>query len=78
MAKTTRIAYVTIDTLGNTTDFGDLTVARKAFGSTNNDTRGVFMGGESGEHQREPLQRLQLFRQLREWEQWEQWEQWQR
>jgi hypothetical protein len=49
MAKTTRIAYVTIDTLGNTTDFGDLTVARKAFGSTNNDTRGVFMGGESGE-----------------------------
>ena len=46
---TDRIAYVTIDTLGNTTDFGNLTASRKNLGSTNNDTRAVFIGGEGSQ-----------------------------
>ena len=47
MAKTTRIAYVTIDTLGNTTDFGDLTEARNSIATASNSSRGVFMGGST-------------------------------
>ena len=39
------IEYVTIPTLGNSTDFGDLTVARSQIGGAASSTRGVFMGG---------------------------------
>ena len=39
------IEYLTIDTAGNTQDFGDLTVARSAGSATNDETRGVFVGG---------------------------------
>jgi len=39
------IEYVTISTLGNSTDFGDLTVARSQLGGAASPTRGVFMGG---------------------------------
>ena len=39
--------YVTIATVGNATDFGDLTVARKNGGSAASTTRAVFAGGRS-------------------------------
>ena len=39
------IEYITISTTGNSTDFGDLTVARRSAGNTNNSTRAVLMGG---------------------------------
>jgi len=42
------IDYITINTTGNATDFGDLTVARQVIGSTSSGTnnRGVFGGGQ--------------------------------
>ena len=45
--NTGNIDYVTIDTLGNATDFGDMSVARRAYGATSNKTRGLFFGGYS-------------------------------
>ena len=39
------IEYVTISTLGNSVDFGDLTVARAQIGGAASPTRGIFMGG---------------------------------
>jgi hypothetical protein len=45
-ADSNTIDYVTIATFGDAIDFGDLTVARGAYGnSTSNNTRGVFAGG---------------------------------
>ena len=43
------IDYVTIATAGNATDFGDLTSNRKGGGVTSDQTKVVFLGGESGE-----------------------------
>ena len=40
--------YIIISTLGNATDFGDLTVARRAVDGVSSDVRGVFGGGENG------------------------------
>ena len=40
------INYITIETTGNATDFGDLTLARRFGGGGNNGTRGVFMAGQ--------------------------------
>ena len=37
--------YVTIATTSNTTDFGDLTVARRSLQSLSNETRGTWAGG---------------------------------
>ena len=37
--------YVTIATVGNATDFGDLTDARYVGGAASNSTRGLFAGG---------------------------------
>jgi hypothetical protein len=42
------IEYITIATTGNTTNFGDLTVARAALAGVCSTTRGVFIGGLSG------------------------------
>ena len=39
------IEYLAIATLGNTQDFGDLTVSRQGFDGTSNVIRGVFAGG---------------------------------
>ena len=39
------IQYVTIDTTGNATDFGDLPVARYGLGSNGNGDRATFAGG---------------------------------
>ena len=39
------IDYVTITTAGNSSDFGDLTLARGQHGALSNSTRGVFTGG---------------------------------
>jgi len=39
------VDYITISTPANATDFGDLSVSRRALGSVANDTRGVFGGG---------------------------------
>ena len=39
------IQYVTISTLGNATDFGDLTQARQAVSGASSQTRGVVAGG---------------------------------
>ena len=41
------IQYITIQSTGNTTDFGDLTSSRSFPGSVCNSTRGVFAGGET-------------------------------
>ena len=43
----TTIDYITIATLGNATDFGDLTVGRNYPSGMDNATRGVFAGGGS-------------------------------
>ena len=42
---TNTIDYVTISTLGNAQDFGDLTVSRFSLGSGSSSTRGLFFGG---------------------------------
>ena len=42
--NTNVIDFVTIATIGNATDFGDLTVARREFGGGSSPTRAVFMG----------------------------------
>jgi len=43
------IQYITTASTGNSTDFGDLTVARATYGGrASNQTRGVFAGGYSG------------------------------
>ena len=42
------IDYVTIATLGNATDFGDLTSARSSGGGTDNAVRATFSGGSTG------------------------------
>jgi len=43
--------YVTIQTTGNATDFGDLTVGRYLGAGTSNGSRGVFGGGYTGSNQ---------------------------
>lgn len=43
------LEYITIATTGNSTDFGDLTVARAGLGAVCSTTRGVFIGGLSGD-----------------------------
>ena len=45
--KTVVMEYVTIATLGNATDFGDLSVARYSPGSGSSTTRGVISGGNT-------------------------------
>ena len=40
--------YITIATIGNATDFGDLTVARRHLAGVSSNTRGVFGGGHTG------------------------------
>ena len=42
------IDYVTIDTTGNATDFGDLTSTNFGVGGCSSSTRGVFGGGSTG------------------------------
>ena len=42
------ISYVTIDTTGNATDFGDLLAATYGPGAAANSIRGVFAGGTVG------------------------------
>ena len=45
-AETNRIGFITISTLGNGQDFGDLTVARFQLGGHGSRTRGIFNFGE--------------------------------
>ena len=45
MTTINNIDYITISTLGNSSDFGDLTQARKAVAGCANATRGVWSGG---------------------------------
>jgi len=45
--KTTAIGYVTISSMGNSRDFGDLTLARRQLTGASSSTRGVFIGGDS-------------------------------
>jgi len=42
------IDYVTIASTGNTTDFGNLTLARRQLGAAASSTRAIFMGGSTG------------------------------
>ena len=44
---TDEIDFVTIATLGNASDFGNLSVARRYLGSTSSTTRGFWVGGNS-------------------------------
>ena len=39
------VEFYTIETLGNSQDFGDLTQSRQGMGSGSSSTRGLFMGG---------------------------------
>ena len=41
------IEYLTTATLGNTVEFGDLTVARRNIGAVSSSTRGVFIAGQT-------------------------------
>ena len=41
------IQYITIATLGNSQDFGDLTLGRRDLPGVTSPTRGVFIGGRS-------------------------------
>ena len=46
MATTTEIDYITIASLGNVSDFGDLTTSAQVnLGSLSNGSRGVYAGG---------------------------------
>ena len=45
---TNTVDYITIESTGNATDFGDLTVARYALAACSSSTRGVFGGGDTG------------------------------
>ena len=47
-SKIDNISFITISTLGNAADFGDLTLAKRTrtAGSGSNATRGLFAGGE--------------------------------
>jgi len=47
-AGTNIIDYITISTLGNAQDFGDLTVARYYGGGVSSSTRGAWGGGDTG------------------------------
>jgi hypothetical protein len=47
-SNTNRIEYITIVSTGNSTDFGDLTVARAANSGCSSTTRGLFQLGASG------------------------------
>ena len=44
----TKIDYITIASLGNSSTFGDLTVARQNASGTGTNTRGIFCGGRPG------------------------------
>jgi len=44
-ARTNIIEYITIASTGNSTDFGDLTVARNYTAGASNNTRGIWCGG---------------------------------
>ena len=44
-ASTNRIDYVEIATIGNSIDFGDLTIIKDTNGAVSNGTRGLFCGG---------------------------------
>jgi hypothetical protein len=46
--QTNVIQYITISTLGNSIDFGDLTTPKGGGTATSNSTRGIFIGGVSG------------------------------
>jgi|TARA_R110000796_G_scaffold182012_1_gene298565 hypothetical protein len=48
MGTVNTLEYVTTATTGNTTDFGDLTVAKQQVAGTSDGTRAVFGGGASG------------------------------
>ena len=41
------LEHITIQTTGNSTDFGDLTVARRQGASSGNSTRGIFFAGQN-------------------------------
>ena len=45
--KSNVIDYINIKTLGNATDFGDLTLARRDLSACSNSTRGLFGGGST-------------------------------
>ena len=52
------IDFVTISTLGNGTDFGDMTVAVNSLASASNSTRGLHAGGRTGSPVSEALQNV--------------------
>ena len=48
LSTTNVIQYITIASLGNAIDFGDLTQDRERFHGTSNGVRGIFGGGQRG------------------------------
>ena len=51
MLSSLTIDAVTIDTLGNATDFGDLSATRSSLSACSDGTKGVFGGGSYGANQ---------------------------
>ena len=51
LITTNVIQYITIASLGNATDFGDLTQDRERFTGTSNAIRGIFGGGQITQQQ---------------------------
>ncbi len=49
------IDYVTIASIGNATDFGDLTVSRQGLAASSNSTRGIFFGGNTADGEGTPI-----------------------
>ena len=46
--KTNVLQYITISSLGNSTDFGDMTITSTSRGGMASSTRGVYSGGSTG------------------------------
>ena len=58
--KTNVMEYITIATLGNSLDFGDLTSARTSTLGTSNNTRGIFAGGYASPSEINDIQYLTI------------------
>ena len=55
-AQRNTIDYITIASTGNTTDFGDLAVARNGLSSCSSSTRGIISGGDAGSGQTDHIE----------------------
>ena len=59
-ARRDHIEYVTTATLGNMTDFGNLTAVKADGGTASSSTRGIFMGGTPGPSTLQTIDYIQI------------------